>query len=93
MDDNTYLISDINRFKATIRNSQGKPIYIPDNTELALQLADKGVDNIYLLDTAYNQLAGDKLEAVATSHFGKPLEARDTDSPVIILSTFDTYKG
>ena len=89
MDDNTYLISDINRFKATIRNSQGKPIYIPDNIELALQLADKGVDNIYVLSKAYTELAGDKLEPVATSCFGKPLEARDTDSPVIILSTFD----
>ena len=85
----SYLIHDVQRLYATIRNNEGKPIYIVDDKEQALALVLEGVDNIFISSEAHAHLTYDLQEPVTITHFGKPLEAKDTDSPVIILTARD----
>ncbi len=90
--DNMYII-DCNSLRSGIRNSDGQPVYIVDNNhDVLVSLIVGGVDNkhIGLLDNIYKTLQDDQKQPRLNQVFGQPIKAKDTDSPVIILSGNNT---
>lgn len=77
------LIENYMSLRMTLRNNGGKPIYIvDDNTEATSKLYTSGVDKVCLLDVISKALQDESKKPEGMI----PMQPKDTDSPIIILS-------
>jgi len=83
---NEPFITDTLTLRKTIRDNQGKPIYIVDEKpDIIKPLLFGGVVQICYVETIHKALQDDKSNPEGAI-FGQPMTTKDTDSPVIILS-------